>query len=131
MKYERFIGLVQNRAKLASAEDAVTAIRATLETLSERLSVDESKDLGSQLPREIRHFLASNEVGQSFHLHEFFARVAEREERPLPVATYHARVVIEVLSEAVSAGEIDDVRRQLSSDYAPLFEAGSKGRLFG
>jgi uncharacterized protein (DUF2267 family) len=132
MKYERFIGLVQHRAKLPTTEDAVTAIRTTLETLAEKLSADEVKDLGSQLPREIRRFLTlSTNNQQGFHLAEFFSRVAERECRPISEATYHARVVIEVLTEAVSAGEIGDVRRQLPADFAPLFDAGSTGPLFG
>lgn len=47
----------------------------------------------------------------------------------LPDAVHHARVVIEVLSEAISTGEIDDIRSQLPSEFDPLFEAGSKGRM--
>ena len=47
----------------------------------------------------------------------------------LPRAVYHARVVMEVLQEAVTKGEMDDVRSQLPDEYAPLFEAGSQGEM--
>jgi len=42
---------------------------------------------------------------------------------------HHARAVISVLTEAVSNGEIDDLRSGLPEEYAPLFEAGSEGEL--
>jgi uncharacterized protein (DUF2267 family) len=45
----------------------------------------------------------------------------------LPKAAYHARVVTEVLSEAVSAGQMDKLRKQLPEEFAPLFDSGSKG----
>jgi uncharacterized protein (DUF2267 family) len=38
-------------------------------------------------------------------------------------------VVIEVLQEAVSAGEIEDVRAQLPAEFDPLFDSGSEGTL--
>ena len=47
----------------------------------------------------------------------------------MPDAAFHARVVVEVLGEALTAGEMDDVRAQLPDNYAPLFEAGSEGDL--
>lgn len=42
-------------------------------------------------------------------------------------ATFHARAVMDVLSEAVTAGELKDVLSQLPESYEPLFEAGSEG----
>jgi uncharacterized protein (DUF2267 family) len=53
MDYDRLIGLVQNRARLTATGDAVSAIRATLETLAERIGQDEARHLAAQLPREI------------------------------------------------------------------------------
>ena len=52
-----------------------------------------------------------------------------REHADQPDAVYHARVVIEVLSEAVSGGEIQKVLAQLPEDYFTLFESGSIGAL--
>ncbi|WP_292761440.1 DUF2267 domain-containing protein [Nostoc sp. NOS(2021)] len=55
----------------------------------------------------------------------FFGRVSQREGVELPDAVHHAPVVIEVLSKAISSGEINDICSQLPSEFEPLFEAGS------
>ncbi len=46
-----------------------------------------------------------------------------------PKAVFHARVVITLLEEAVSFGEIKDILDQLPADYTPLFAAGSEGAM--
>lgn len=130
MTYDQFIGQVQHRAQLASTDGAVRAVRSTLQTLADRLTPEEARDLAAQLPREIGYFLTHEvQPTERFGLQEFFNRVSQREETDLPVSVYHARVVIEVLQEAVSGGEIQDVRAQLPSEFDPLFESGSKGEL--
>lgn len=75
--------------------------------------------LGVQLPHEIAEFLKGPTAGggERFDSDEFFHRVCDKEGVDLPDAVYHARVVLEVLQEAVSPGEIDDVRAQLPPDY--------------
>lgn len=42
-------------------------------------------------------------------------------------AAFHARVVITLLEEAVSYGEIKDIIDPLPADYKLLFAAGSEG----
>jgi uncharacterized protein (DUF2267 family) len=131
MKHDEFIGQVQARARLSSRGDAERATRATLETLAERLAGGEPKDLGAQLPREIGRYLMTPEAEKSerLSLDEFFNRVSEREGVDLPIAIHHARAVISVVNDAVSAGEINDVRSQLGVEYNPLFESGSEGEM--
>lgn len=131
MKHDEFIGQVQHRARLSSRGEAERATRATLETLAERLAGGEADDLAAQLPPEIAHHLKSAcaGMGERFSLHEFFQRVAQREGVDVAKATYHARAVMEVLNEAVSTGEMDDVRAQLPAEFAKLFEAGSTGHM--
>lgn len=126
MKFEEFVGEVQHRAKLGTMGDAVRAIQAVLPTLSERLDAGEAKDLAAQLPREIAFYLQTPEHRRRMSLEEFFELVSLREEVDLPAAVYHARVVIEVLQEAVSPGEIQDVLAELPPEWAPLFQ-GSQG----
>ena len=128
MKYDQFMGMVQSKAKLASTEEAIKVTKATLQTLGERLYGGEPKDLASQLPKEIGAFIQGDKT-EKFGLDEFFRRVSEREGSELPDAIYHSRVVIEVVKEAVSKGEIDDIKQQLPPEYDRLFEAGSEGRL--
>jgi uncharacterized protein (DUF2267 family) len=124
MQHDQFIGQVQHRAQLSSRGDAERAVRATLETLAERLVGGEAKDLAAQLPRELgEHLLRAGPLsGERFSLHDFYRRVAEREGIPdVGKAAYHARVVVEVLGEAVSLGEMRDVRAQLPIEFDPLF----------
>lgn len=40
----------------------------------------------------------------------------------LPVAVHHARAVMSVVQEAVSAGEWDDLQEQLPDEYDDLFD---------
>ncbi len=136
MEYDRFVGQVHNRAKLASNGEAVRAIRATFETLADRLEGGAADNLAAQLPRELGEYLRREAlgdlyIGERFDLNEFFQRVAQREQIDLPTAAFRARAVMQVLQEAVSPGEIVKVRAQLPEDYAPLFEAGGGGSMPG
>jgi uncharacterized protein (DUF2267 family) len=131
MKYDEFIAEVQRRARLRSRGEAEAAVSATLTTLSERLAGGEAKDLASQLPPEIGQYLmgATSGMGQPFLLDEFFWRISEREGVDLNDATFHARVVTGLLTEAVTMGEIENVRAQLPKDFAQLFNVENEGTL--
>ena len=131
MRYDEFIGQVQHRAGLGSHAEAERATRATLETLAERLAGGEAHDLAAQLPPELARSLEAPDagIGAKLTLDEFFELVSEREGVDLPDATFHARVVIGVLTEAVSLGEIQDVRVQLPVAFAQLFNLENEGDL--
>jgi len=128
MQYDQFVGQVHARGRFASDGEAVRAIHATLETLGERLYGGEAENLAAQLPPELGHYLREAVTGQSFDLDEFFRRVSMREGVDLPEAVFHARVVMEVLKEAVSPGLLDKVLDQLPAEYDSLF-AGSRGKM--
>ena len=121
MQYDDFIDRVQQRADLSSRQEAVHAVRATLETLGERLSRVETRQLATQLPRELRAYFHPKHESQVFPVDEFFNRVSARANVRRAQAVDQARAVIEVLREAVSAGEIEDVRIELAPDYDVLF----------
>ena len=125
MEYTDFIGAVQNRAQLGTQEQAVSAIRATLETLAERIATGEAEDLAAQLPREIGYYLRQHaQTNERFDLDEFYERVTRRESMAvdLPDAVHHARVVMSVVEEATTPGEMADVRTQLPDEFNDLFE---------
>lgn len=129
MQFHEFIGQVQHRARLPEEGEALKVTRATLTTLAERLHGGEGSDLGAQLPTEIRGMLADSGESDAFDLDEFLRRVSDREGTDLPVAVHHARAVMDVLKDAVSKGEMEDVRAQLPQEYASLFESGSEGEM--
>lgn len=123
MEYDRFIGLVQNRARLGTFEDAVTATRATLEVLGSRLAGGAPGNLAAQLPQEIGRYLTQQEGKQeSFSLDEFFDRVSRSEAHDLPESVFHARVVVDVLREAVGDSTLSKVRRQLPEEWGRLLD---------
>ena len=129
MKYNEFVGQVQNRARLTSRDDAVRAIHATLDTLADRLMAGESADLSAHIPPEIAYYLRPQpwRVPEHLSLSEFYGKIAERERVDRSSAVYHARVVIGVLSEAVPPGEMEHVRSQLPQEFDPLFEPAGRG----
>jgi uncharacterized protein (DUF2267 family) len=131
VKYDEFLGQVRHRARLGSRGEAERATRATLETLAERLVGGEARDLAAQLPPELAHFLQPPDagIGTKLTLDELFETVSMREGVELEEATFHARVVIGVLTEAVSQGEIQDVRVQLPAAFAQLFNVANEGDL--
>lgn len=130
MQHDEFIGHVQNRAHLASRGDAEVVTRAVLETLAERLAGNEPLHAAAQLPQGIAAYLQHTYAGTgaAYSLDEFLHMVSRREGTDLPQATYHTRVVMEVLGEAISQGEVNDIRSQLSPEFNPLFE-GSQGQM--
>lgn len=126
MQYEEFISEVQVRAGLASPDEAEQATGAVLRTLGERLSGGETDDLAAQLPPGVGHHVTdgarSETNARPFSVTEFFERVSAREGVDLPVASQHAQGVMQVLQQAVTKGELDDIRSQLSRDFGSLFQ---------
>jgi uncharacterized protein (DUF2267 family) len=107
VKYDEFIKEVQTRGHMESRQEAEKATQATFRTLAERLAGDEPRNLASQLPPELAQHLPyeGEETSNPFSLEEFLKRVNEKDGGvDQPRAVYHARVVMEVLQEAVTEG---------------------------
>jgi uncharacterized protein (DUF2267 family) len=121
MKHDEFISNVRKLAGLQSNDEAERAIRATFETLRERLAGNEPNNLADQLPPEIADPLRGEGGRDNFSLEEFYQRVGEKEGIDQDEAAQHARAVASVLQEAVTTGEMDDIRDQLKPEYAELF----------
>lgn len=130
MQYSEFIGKVQNMAGLPSEDEAVKITRVTLQTLGSRLAGNESKHIADQLPSEIGRFLTERESGrrtESFSLNEFYQRVAERTGADEPAARHHCRAVMSVLRNALSPGEIEDIKAQLPDEFDSLLNPPDVG----
>ncbi|UHQ98691.1 DUF2267 domain-containing protein (plasmid) [Natrinema zhouii] len=127
MDYNTFLGEVQNRGQLSSSEDAVTATRITLETLSQRIEPGQAENLAAQLPREIGIFLTDVDTVERFEWDEFIDRIVEKgnysPEDEQADAVHHTRVVMDVVDDAVTDNAIENLRDQISSadDWNELF----------
>jgi uncharacterized protein (DUF2267 family) len=126
MDYHQFVKDVQVKTGLQEKQQAVKAIQATLQTLSERLFQGEAEQVAAQLPRELQQCMKEPEQRGKLSYEEFMQRIGKREGIAPKQAEQHARAVIEVLCEAVSPGEIDDVISQLPGEFKALFGKQSK-----
>jgi uncharacterized protein (DUF2267 family) len=121
MNHDEFVGRIQHRAQLPSRGAAETVIRATLETLGERLQKSAAEHLAAQLPQEIgRHVLFG--TFEHLSLQKFYERVAGREGSDLPKAMFHIRIVFHTIGEAVTPGAFRKLRVQLPAEFQILFE---------
>ncbi|HEX6968222.1 MAG TPA: DUF2267 domain-containing protein [Micromonosporaceae bacterium] len=117
MKYESFLGEVAQRASISPGQ-AENAVRATMETLAERLTSGEVLDLAAQLPEPMSPMLhPSHEEAEKFGAQEFVRRVATRFGSDERHARAVVRAVFATMREAVSSGEFDDVLAQLPRDF--------------
>lgn len=121
MKQEQFLSQVRSLAELETLDEAERAVQATFETLRERLAANEPNNLAAQLPGELGEYLEGGGGEDAFSVGEFYDRVAEKEGVGVEEATTHARAVGAVLQEAVTEGELDDIRQQLKPEYDELF----------
>ena len=123
MQYQEFVDRVRQRAGLASFAEAEAVTQATLTTLGEYLTGGEGLDLAAQLPQGLAELLRRQPPERSmiFSLNDFLQRIGEEEGVGIEEASAHARAVMGVLEEAVTEGEMDDVRRQFPSEFDPLF----------
>jgi uncharacterized protein (DUF2267 family) len=124
VQYQEFIERVQQRAGLPSFAAAEAAARATLTTLGEYLTGGEGLNLASQLPQGLAEPLRQQppERSKIFSLNDFVELVGEKEGAGFEEALAHAHAVMSALGEAVSKGEMDDVRRQFPSEFDHFFE---------
>ena len=129
MQVQEFIRQVQQRGQFAGEDEAVQAIAATLDTLCERLTVDEGNDLRAQLPRGIVRLLrpVQPERQGNWGLDEFLRRVGSRTGAGVDAAQAQAQAVLATVREAVSEGEIKDVLAQLPAEFDVLWGNETSG----
>jgi uncharacterized protein (DUF2267 family) len=115
----------------ADRHKAYTALRATLHALRDRLSVEEVAQLGAQLPMLIRGFYYEgwDPTGKPLRIRQkeqFLARIElelrgdERFDDLVPVERI-AQAVFMLLTQRVSAGEIENVKHVMPADIRDLW----------
>jgi uncharacterized protein (DUF2267 family) len=104
---------------------AERAVRATLQTLGERIGADESRRLVAELSPELGPWLHTAGGPAAFDAEEFVRRVAGRESVDPVTAERHVRAVLIALSRVVSNDEYSHLKGRLSKDYAPLLPRGT------
>src|SRR3954453_11621225 len=103
-------GLTRSQAD-ASFVDSLTV-------LAEALPADETRDLLAQLPKSIRQRIVVSSETLTMRPIEFVARVADLGGMTLEDAERSVRATFAVLTDAVNAGEMNDVAEQLGDEFA-------------
>ncbi|GIH94501.1 DUF2267 domain-containing protein [Planobispora siamensis] len=119
MKEHEFLSIVSDETGL-TRDEAETLVFATLETLAERLTPEESDDLAAQLPEAFREPLLTGGSPEDFGVEEFVRRVARRSEGDVVDVREDVHVVFSALRLAAMPGELDDTLAQLPGEYAQL-----------
>lgn len=129
MQYQEFLEQVEKRIDLKSSGEAITAIRATLETFADHLAGNAPAKLAAQLPEEIAKIITDYKSdpeaeGEGFGVEEFVSRVAERIGlNDKETARKHATTVLAIVQEAISPGEWEKLSGTFPAEYKTLFEA--------
>jgi uncharacterized protein (DUF2267 family) len=106
---------------------AYLALRAVLRALRDRLTVEETAQLGAQLPMLVRGFYfegwdPTGKPVKERHLEQFLGRVGsyfKEDERVIPEEV--ARAVFKILSKHITEGEIRDVKRVIPGELRMLW----------
>jgi uncharacterized protein (DUF2267 family) len=123
--YERFIAFVQEAGELDRAA-AERATQAVLQTLAERLSAGQARDLAEALAPDLAPWLGTDSGAEPFDAEEFVRRVAKREDVDRKQAERHTRAVLLALSRSVSSEEFDDMVAELPKSFAALLPRGER-----
>lgn len=129
MDYNQFVQKVQEYAGITSRDDAVQAVQATLETLSERLPRTHREHLAAQLPQELKAYLPRRQNMEYLLLEEFYGRIGNRAKVSYRNAVKYAEAVVRVLREAVAQGELEDILSVFPDDFNELFGRKPSGPL--
>lgn len=123
MDYEEFISIVKQSADLRD-EEAERATRAVLETLAERISKAEARDLVAQLPPELGPWLFTERDGQRFDVDELLDKVSRRAGLDRDGALRATEAVLTTIAERIAPGEVDDLISLLPIPLHPALKRG-------
>jgi uncharacterized protein (DUF2267 family) len=107
-------------------------LRTVLQALRDWLSVNEAAGLGAQLPELLRgvyyeHWRPAATPVKQRHKADFIARVDKAfKTDPILFTSEAVRAVFELLSDKITAGEIEDVRHALPADIRALWPLPSQ-----
>ncbi len=125
--FQSWIKDLEEKSLLSSPEDAYATVRAVLQTLRDRLTLEEGADLSSQLPLIARGIFYEgwkpSNTPRKISLDEFLDEVRHKLQGNCPNVdeALLASSVFELLEKHVSEGEMSDVRSVLPKEFRALF----------
>ncbi|GHE37930.1 hypothetical protein GCM10017673_45500 [Streptosporangium violaceochromogenes] len=119
VEHRKFVQTVAERADL-SREAAADLVRATVETLGDRLSAGEARHLASCLPEFLRGSFPIRDRSRPFGLHDFVMRISRRTGLTPKEATDGVRAVLTTLRQTVPGDVFDQAMSQLPAEYQEM-----------
>jgi uncharacterized protein (DUF2267 family) len=119
MNYNDLVRTVAGATGLTKSH-ADAAVVEVLTVLAEALPPDETRDLLAQLPKSVRGRVPVSSETLTMRPIEFVARVADLGGLSIEDAERNIRATFGVLTNAVNAGEMNDVAEQLGDEFADL-----------
>lgn len=116
MRYREMIKKVQQYSGFSDSESE-NALVTFIKMLAERLTPDERMDFASQLPAELQDTVVSiDEANDSMSMEDMLETIAEEQNIDEDHAKKQIMAAWQTLKDAISKGEIDDIRSQLPKD---------------
>jgi uncharacterized protein (DUF2267 family) len=117
MTYRELIKKVQQYSGFSDSESE-QSLKLVVETLSTRLAPDEREDFASQLPAELQDVALTTNEADTYSLEEMYEQLAEIEGVNESRIETQVKAVWRALKDAISGGEIAQIRNQLPKDLA-------------
>ena len=122
MDYKTFMDKVGEQTKIEDESKVVMLVKATFETLSERIPRTHRDHLAAQLPEGIKEYLPINLRVETITLENFYRRVSNRADLGYGDAVKYTADVMWVLKLAAAEGELKDILLSFPEEYNQLFK---------
>ena len=120
MRYREMIKKVQQYSGFSDSESE-SALVALIRIISGRLTPDERMDFASQLPAELQDtVVAAEEHKEASSLEDILDTIIDEQNVDEDHAKKQIKAVWQTLNDAISEGEIDDIKAQLPLDMSTL-----------
>lgn len=117
MTYRELVKRVQHYSGFSDSESE-TALRLFIKKLACRLTMDERKDFASQLPTDLQDLAMTDETSDAKTEGEFIRQFCDEENIDESRAKKQIMAAWQALKDAITKGEIEDIRAQLPKDLA-------------
>lgn len=112
MGFREMIKKVQLYSGFSDAESK-DALECMVESLAVHLTEGERKDFASQLPQELKDIALTVQATEENSKQDIIEQFMQNQHLDLPHAKKQVMTAWKVLKDAISPGEIDDIRAQL------------------
>lgn len=116
MRYREMVKKVQQYSGFTDSESE-NALVSFIRIVANYLTPDERMDFASQLPAELQDTVVSSaETDDIVSMNDILERIAEEQNVDEDHAKKQIMAAWQTLKDAISSGEIDDIRSQLPQD---------------